>query len=111
MKKSSKPVDGQNRKRRLNNEEFNTEALRLLRERETDEVTGAELARELGLNPRGCGSGRRVGANGASADGRGRNTSDTLEQAVRRLHREKRDPDPGARTSKKTAAFFARESR
>jgi len=111
MKKSSKPSTGQRRNRRYN-EEFKTEALRLLRAREAEGATSAEVARELGISPsvlwqwaHAPEPTRSSRADGPSDPG------ETLEQEVRRLRRENAILTQEREFAKKAAAFFARESR
>ena len=110
MKKSSKPSTGQRRNRRYN-EEFKTEALRLLREREAGGATSAEVARELGINPSVLWQWAHAPEPRASPQRDGaRDTGETLEQEVRRLRRENAILKQEREFAKKAAAFFAKES-
>src|SRR5947207_15105170 len=111
MKKPSKPATSPRSKRRYN-VEFKTEALRLLRDREADGASSAEVARELGLNPSVLWQWAHPPEPRTSprSDG-GNGTGETLEQEVRRLRRENAILTQEREFAKKAAAFFARESR
>jgi transposase len=110
MKKSPKPATSPHRKRRYN-AEFRAEAVRLLREREADGASSAEVARELGLNPSVLWQWAHAPEPMTSPRGDGgHGTGETLEQEVRRLRRENAILTQEREFAKKAAAFFARES-
>jgi transposase len=111
MKKPTRPEEQRRGKRRRYNDEFKTEALRLLHEREADGASSAEVARELGINPSvlwqwaNAPEARPPRHDGRTASG------ETLEHEVRRLRRENAILTQEREFAKKAAAFFARESR
>ena len=110
MKKPTQQPEPRRGKRRRYNDEFRTEALRLLREREADGASSAEVARELGINPSVLWQWAHAAEAPPPADGRPA-SGETLEQEVRRLRRENAILTQEREFAKKAAAFFARESR
>jgi transposase len=96
------------RKYRRFSAEFKAEALRLLEQRLAQDMTAADVARELGIGPGLL----TVWAQRARAAGEAQSTrGETLEEEVRRLRRENATLREERAFAKKAAAFFAMESR
>lgn len=104
---NGKNDDKPRRKKRRFSAEFRTEALRLLRQRQEQGMTAADVARELGIGP---GLLSLWVQQARTADPRS-DRGETLEEEVRRLRRENAVLREERAFAKKAAAFFAMESR
>jgi transposase len=96
------------RRRRRYSEEFKTEAIRLVRERERRGISLAMLGRELGVGPGLLW--QWAYAAPSRANEVDAHTGETLEEEVRRLRREVTILRQEREFAKKAAAFFAKES-
>lgn len=96
------------RRRRRYSEDFKTEAIRLVRERERRGFSLAALGRELGVGPGLLWQWAYAAPN--PTNGTDPNTGETLEEEVRRLRREVTILRQEREFAKKAAAFFAKES-
>src|SRR5262249_55212122 len=107
MAKSNKD-DRPRRKYRRFSAEFKAEALRLLEQRLAQDMTAADVARELGIVPSLLTAwAQRARAAVEAHSPRG----ETLEEEVRRLRRENATLREERAFAKKAAAFFAMEPR
>lgn len=104
---NSKKGDEPRRKKRRFTAEFKAEALRLRQQRQAQNMTAAEVARELGISP---GLLSLWAQQAQEADPRSER-GETLEEEVRRLRRENAVLREERAFAKKAAAFFAMESR
>jgi transposase len=95
------------RKKRRFSAEFKAEAVRLLRQRQGQGMSAAEVARELDIGPGLLHQWVNQGRDVDSRSDRG----ETLEEEVRRLRRENATLREERAFAKKAAAFFAMESR
>lgn len=96
------------RRHRRYSEEFKTEAIRLVRERERRGLSLRALGRELGVGPGVLWQWANAASSaGSEADP---HTGETLEEEVRRLRREVTVLRQEREFAKKAAAFFAKES-
>lgn len=96
------------RRRRRYSEDFKSEAIRLVRERERRGLSLAALGRELGVGPGLLW--QWAYAAPSPANGNDPSAGETLEEEVRRLRREVTVLRQEREFAKKAAAFFARES-
>ena len=95
------------RRHRRYSEEFKTEAIRLVRERERRGLSLRALGRELGVGPGVLWQWANAASRAGEADP---HTGETLEEEVRRLRREVTVLRQEREFAKKAAAFFAKES-
>lgn len=96
------------RHRRRYSDDFKTEAIRLVRERERRGLSLAALGRELGVGPGLLW--QWAYAAPSPTNGTDRIDGETLEEEVRRLRRENTILRQEREFAKKAAAFFAKES-
>jgi len=108
--KNNKKSDEPRRPKRRFSAEFKAEALRLLRQRQEQGGTAAQVARELDIGP-GLLSIWAQQARSEGGESARNETGETLEQEVRRLRRENEVLRQERAFAKKAAAFFAMESR
>ena len=104
---NGKKGEAPRRKKRRFTAEFKAEAVRLLRQRQTQGIPAAEVARELDVGPGLLYQWVNQGRDANPRSDRG----ETLEEEVRRLRRENATLREERAFVKKAAAFFAKESR
>ena len=109
MANTGKKGEASRGKKRRFSEAFKREAVQLLRERQRQQRSAAEVARELGIAPSLLSEWVRHVEETLNERGESP-TGETLEEEVRRLRRENAVLKQEREFAKKAAAFFAKES-